>query len=204
MPDEQEKLGSSDKQKKTGCLTRINSIIGFLAAVFGIIGGSIVVYQFVSGNTSLHIQISTGSANVVSSSSPTVVPTFVTTATPSSVSSGATSNSQTTQTDPALVFPYTPWIWFWWALPGIIGWIITPLSRQKAKPKGGDFIAVALVLALISIGPGFLTFFLLGNIFRNYTPTFWASIVIASILPLFYMLGIFIPERSNQKQQQSI
>lgn len=201
MSDEQQKPGSSDKQQKPGCLTRINSIVGFLAAVFGIIGGSIVVYQFVSGNTSLHIQISTGSANVVSSPSPTVVPTIVTTATPSSASSGSTSNSKGTQTDPALVFPYTLWIWFWWALPGMIGIIITPFSREKGKPKGGDFIVVALVLALISIGPGFLTFFLLGNIFRNYTPTFWASIVVAFMLPLFYILGIFIPDPKRQSLQ---
>lgn len=55
----------SDKREETGWFAKTNAIIAFLASVFGIISALIVIYQFISGNTSLHIPIFIGSTSPV-------------------------------------------------------------------------------------------------------------------------------------------
>ena len=178
----------AEESKKPGCMSRINKVVTFLAAIFGIIGTLLVIYQFVSGNTSLHIQLSTNPPPAVASPSPGVTPTATITSSPPA----STSNPPVASKTPAdIAFPYTLWTWFWWIFPGTIVILLSLPSRGKELAYG------ALGVLLLSLVGGLVVYFIVHLFTRTYTPSFLWSVGVVSVFCILYLIGVYVPDEKD-------
>jgi hypothetical protein len=207
-------MKNAPRSRLKGCVEAIGVIAGFLT----IITSFIVIYQFVSGNASLTFLFPAASATRVQATSTSVMNpsptvgrsplaslTSTPTASPPAQSTSSTPEDALLSSAP---IPYDSFLtWFWWAVAGAFGGLVTGLWWELREFDGIANLDLATPFwgALIGLLSGVL-FGFLSSLLINFwhipysLPT---SMSIACVLSILSSLLIDSFDRSPKSSQPS-